>query len=302
MKRPNFFIVGAPKCGTTALSEYLRSHPDIFLCDPKEPHYFSEDMDQHRYVKKLDSYLDLFQHAAEDKKIIGEASVGYLFSDVALSNIYNFNPNAKIIAMVRNPIEAAISSHRQLLYARYENEPDFENAWRLQASRKLGQNIPSTCRAPAFLQYADACRFGRQIERLMRTFPDKQIKVIVFDDFISDTAKVYREVLDFLELPHDGRDSFPRINEAKQPRSEWMARWISASKPLAVRLGMRFRALTGVNLLPLMRKALVLNEDKALKTGISEAFHRELAESYREDVALLSTLLKRDLSSWLVKP
>jgi hypothetical protein len=297
--KPNFFIVGAPKCGTTALSEYLRGHPNIFLSEPKEPHYFSEDMDQHRYVKTLDDYLKLFQPATSDQIMVGEASVGYLFSSVAIKNIRKFNPEAKIIAMIRNPVDMILSHHRQLLFSHYENEPDFEKAWRLQAERRLGNCIPPDCRAPMFLQYAESGKLGLQIKRLMQIFPPEQIKIVVFDDMVSNTAKVYQEILNFLELPHDGRDTFGRINEAKQPRFIAVSKLIAKTKPFAVSLALKIRALSGINVLPLMKKATALNEVKIQKESISGDLRQELIRTYRDDVLLLSSLANRDLSAWI---
>src|SRR5690606_30582215 len=82
MTRPNLFIVGAPKCGTTAWVEYLSSHPEIFFCDPKEPHFFNTDIPNFRWVRSLDEYLKLFVRAGS-KKVVGEASILYLYSQEA---------------------------------------------------------------------------------------------------------------------------------------------------------------------------------------------------------------------------
>lgn len=298
MTKPNLFIVGAAKCGTTALSQYLHEHPQVFMCDPKEPHYFADDMPQHRYVDSLDAYLALFRSGAA-QRIVGEASVGYLFSTRALSNLLAFNPDAKIIAMVRNPLDMALSLHNQLLYVAYENEADFASAWRLQAARRQGLHIPPTCRAPAFLQYESVCSLGRQIERLLHIVPADQVKLIVFDDLVQDTAAVYREVLRFLGLPDDGRTTFARVNAAKQPRSKRLAAWVARCKPLAVTLAMQTRAATGLNLLPWMKRFLAVNEKSAAKTALSPALRAELVGCFRDDVALLSALLCRDFSHWL---
>lgn len=299
MTRPNLFIVGAPKCGTTALSEYLRGHPQVFLCDPKEPRYFAEDMDQHRYVRTLEDYLALFKAARPQHSVVGEASVDYLYSSVALAHIRAFAPDARIVAMVRNPIDMAASLHRQLLFTGYENEPDFVRAWQLQAGRRAGRDIPAGCRAPMYLQYAEACRLGVQVQRLLATFPREQVKLIVFDDFAANPRAVYRDLLAFLGLPDDGRDSFERINEAKQPRSAWLGRLIARGKPGAVALALRLRATTGCNLLPLMKRASSINETKADKRALPPGLRRELAETFRDDVRLLSELLGRNFDHWL---
>ncbi|TAN52523.1 MAG: sulfotransferase [Methylococcaceae bacterium] len=298
MTQPNFFIVGAPKCGTTALSRYLQEHPQIFMCDPKEPHYFADDLPRHRYVDNLDAYQALFRPAVT-QRIVGEASVGYLFSAVALSNIRAYNPEAKIIAMVRNPLEMALSLHGQLLYAAYEDETDFATAWHRQAERRSGLHIPPACRAPAFLQYAEVCRLGRQIERLLDIFPANHVKIIVFDDLAADTAAVYRDVLHFLGLPDDGRTAFARVNSAKRPRSRRLAQFVAKYKPLAVSWALRTQAISGLNILPLMKRLVTVNEQSTGKTTLAPALRAELATCFRDDVALLARLLQRDFSHWL---
>jgi hypothetical protein len=90
VKRPNFFIVGAPKCGTTSLSEYLRSHPNVFMSSPKEPHFFATDL-YPRNPEGIDSvaaYLQLFTDARDQHQVVGEASASYMFSDAAIPAIH----------------------------------------------------------------------------------------------------------------------------------------------------------------------------------------------------------------------
>ena len=130
--KPNLFIIGAPKCGTTAKAHYLSEHPDVFMCPEKEPHYFNTDLNYKRGKSDdLEEYLNLFSGATEEK-IVGEASVWYLYSKEAVRNILEFNPNAKFIIMVRNPIKMAPSLHQQLFYNGRETEKDFNKAWCLQ--------------------------------------------------------------------------------------------------------------------------------------------------------------------------
>jgi hypothetical protein len=127
---PDFCIVGAPKCGTTALASYLGAHPAIFMSPIKEPNYFCFDAPRRRVVDSLEMYSSLFEPAAH-WKICGEASTSYLFSNKTVPAILDSNPAANIIAMVRNPLEMVVSDHAQKVYNLQENEPDFEKAWRL---------------------------------------------------------------------------------------------------------------------------------------------------------------------------
>src|SRR5215210_6007139 len=195
--RPNFFIVGAPKCGTTALYEYLRPHPNIFMSELKEPHFFARDLGTYPKIKTLEDYTRLFEGATEEHLRVGEASVYYLRSAVAAANIREFNPAAKIIAMYRNPVDMVYSFHSQLLYWSEEIEPDFETAWRLQERRSRGLDLPPRSRGAFLLQYADVGRFGSQTERLLSVFPPSQVKLILYDDFTASPQRIYDEVIAF---------------------------------------------------------------------------------------------------------
>ena len=161
-RRPNFFILGAPKCGTTALSAYLREHPRVFVSQPKEPHYFCDDFDYYYAPGQRSEahYLGLFADADERHLAVGEASVWYLYSATAARNIIAFAPDARIIVMVRNPVELVPSLHSQLRYMLDEAEPDPAAAWDLLDARARGEGLPDTVRVPEFLQYRDAARLG----------------------------------------------------------------------------------------------------------------------------------------------
>lgn len=304
--RPNFFIVGAPKCGTTALSEYMREHPNVFMSSPKEPSYFSSDIsgDRHWVPRSLDEYLRLFA-GVEDRHIaIGEASVHYLYSGVALERIRKFNAQARIIAMVRNPIDMAYSLHSQLYYRLQENVQDFREAWKLQETRRHGSGVPRATRIPALLQYKDVCSLGSQVERLLSIFPEQQVKIIVFDDFVTNTSTVYNEVLTFLALPLDGPQHFPRINPNKVTTSRSLA-WID----LRVRELARFRRLNRVVLRAKRvlglegRRLLAIPVERYTNVSdrpqLEEDFRAELAEEFAADVEKLGSLLGRDLGHWL---
>src|SRR5258707_13684160 len=118
MKKPNFFLIGAPKCGTTALWSYLRTHPRIFLSPMKESHYFSDDLSaKYRTCFDENTYLErYFSDAGSQHTIVGEASVWYLYSKTAIENIKAFNADAKSAIMLRKPADMLYALHSQLLY------------------------------------------------------------------------------------------------------------------------------------------------------------------------------------------
>src|SRR3990167_9603139 len=107
IKKPNFFILGAPRCGTTSLSTYLREHPNVFFSFPKEVNFFSSDIYSSTLCSDISSYLKLFSNSEEIHLAVGEGSVFYLASNCAVPSILQFNPQAKFIVMVRNPVDMA---------------------------------------------------------------------------------------------------------------------------------------------------------------------------------------------------
>ncbi len=297
--KPNFFIVGAPKCGTTALYEYLRPHPNIFMASHKEPHFFASDLGTYPFIKTLEEYTRLFADAGEQHLRVGEASVYYLRSQTAIANIREYSPDARLIAMFRNPVEMLHSFHAQLLYVAEESEADFETAWRLQEQRRNGIGLPPRSRGSFLVQYAELARFGTQTERLLSVFPREQVKLILYDDFAASPQAVYDEVIAFLGIPHDGRREFPRINEGKRARLAWL-RDFYRKPPPPLRSAFRGlkRAVGGEGISTVARKLVALNTVKERRAPLSPEFRAELVETFRDEVALLSRILGRDLSHW----
>jgi Sulfotransferase domain len=298
-RKPNFFIVGAPKCGTTALYEYLRLHPNIFMPKVKEPHFFANDLGEYPQIKTLEDYAELFADSTEQHLRVGEASVYYLRSAAAVFNIREFNPDAKLIAMFRNPVDAVYALHSQLLYWSEETVSDFPTAWGLQERRSRGMDVPPTCAEPFLLQYAEVGQFGSQTQRLLSVFPPAQVKLILYDDFAESPRQVYREVIEFLELPDDRRTEFPRINDNKRAGITWLRDFIRKPPPLlreAYR-GLK-RAVGAEEVAAVKQKIVELNTVRERRPALSPAFRGELVEAFRDEVRLLARILDRDLSHW----
>jgi hypothetical protein len=297
--KPDFFIVGAPKCGTTALYEYLSPHPRIFLSAIKEPHYFAKDLGTYPRIKTPEEYAGIFGASTPAHLRVGEASVYYLRSTVAIPRIREFNPAARIIAMVRNPVEMVHSLHSQLLYVSEEIVEDFETAWRLQDRRNQGFELPPRIRSPLLVQYRQVGQFGTQTQRLFASFPREQVKLILFDDFAVSPQRVYDEVLEFLGVPHDGRTEFPRINENKRAKVTWLKELYRKPPPVlrdAIR-GLK-QAVGSGHISAVKKKMVDLNTIRERRQPLSPEFRAELVEEFREEVATLSRLMNRDLSHW----
>ena len=298
MTAPNFFIVGAPRCGTTGLSDYLRSHPAIYHSEPKEPHFFASDFPRHRAVGSLDTYLELFSGARPEHRAIGESSVFYLYSREELSNIRAFNPAAKIIVMLRNPVDLCYSLHTHLLVSFYESEPDFGTAWRLMAARASGRHCPSTCPEPALLQYAKLASLGEQMERLLTVFPANQVHSIVFDDFRRSPRDAYTGVLSFLGVEDDGRTDFPVVNDSRRHRARLIGRLSRPAGKLSWVLGAVRRTL-GLSRLGVLDGIYRSNVEQVPRIPLADTLRRELNDTFREDVEKLSRAMGRDLSHWV---
>jgi hypothetical protein len=290
---PTFFIIGAPKCGTTALSNYLAQHPDVLFANPKEPKYFHTDFDErHRDTRTAHEYDACFSWRGETPpKAIGEGTVWYLYSRVAVSNILRLNPRAKFIVMLRNPVDLAYSLHAQFVYGGFEDISDFERAWRSQEERRSGGRVPPLCPDHKLLLYGEVAALGKQCERLFRTVDPERVHVVLFDDFTRDTPASYADVLGFLDLPDNGATSFEIVNPSRIITRPWPARLFFRLNRIKRRLG--WRASLG-----LWRAASPWFTRPAPRPDMPPGLREELLEYFRDDVARLSMLLERDLSAW----
>lgn len=305
---PNFFIVGAPKCGTTSLAQYLSEHPSIFMCEPKEPSYFARDLIECRteaaqretpWRYEETEYLKLFDAARPSHVAVGEASTTYLYSPSAARAIRAVAPGAKIVVMLRDPVELVQALHAQKLLEGEETEHSFEAAWRLQTQRRMGHGFARPPLRPRMLLYGDVGCLGAQVQRLLTVFPRTQAKVILYDDFAADTVSVYREVLSFLDVPDDGRDDFPVHNQNRRVSNRWihrLATWkfgavLTPYRYLRRRFGLNFGA-------SIRRQLFDASSSIGMRAAISPELRGELRAYFDRDIGLLEQLLGRSLAAW----
>lgn len=301
-KRPDFFIVGAPKSGTTALSEYLREHRNVFVSWPKEPFFFCDDLSGLRRPESMEAYLRLFRRAPQHARAIGEASTLYLWSKTAPLRIRDFAPAARIIAMLRNPIDLCQAFYDELRRGQVEDSPDFEQAWRLQSERQAGRRLPSGCPEPALLQYREIALLGAQVKRLLEIFPKDQVLLLPFDDLVRDARGVYCHVLAFLGVEDDGRSSFPILYERSEQRFSWLARFTQQPPPMLSGPAAALRNWLRLERFSFLGPLRAINAVQRPRQPLSRTFRAELVAEFREDVQVLSQLLDRDLSHWLNDP
>ncbi len=227
MIKPNLFIVGAPKCGTTFLYHYLKKHPDIYFPEFKEPHFFGSDLIRKNgaYDLSLNQYYDLFK---SDKKIIGEASTFYIFSKNAAKEIYNFNPEAKIIIMLRDLVDLACSLHSQFVFSGDEVIEDFKKALDLEKDRLNGMDIPNQTTVVNKLFYTNnILGLPQNINSFINYFKKENIKFIFLSDIQTNPQKVYFETLDFLKIDSNVKVSeFKVINKNKNYKLKFIRNFI----------------------------------------------------------------------------
>lgn len=295
IRKPNLFMIGGPKCGTTSFQEYLAGHPHIFMSEPKEPCYFDKDIPFPSSPRNDGEYMRCFAGATERHIIIGEASTNYLYSKVAVANILAFSPAARFIVMLRNPIEMAASLHSEAVKTLTEDVCDFRKAWGLQEERRQGLSLPRLCYQKDFALYGDFCKLGSQLQRLFRLVNRERVHVIVFDDLKNHARRRYQDTLRFLQLQDDGRTEFPIRNAFQQPRLGLMRD--SAMLLGAIRNRIPIRRGLGI-----MRGITRLTSKPGLRTPLPLDFHQELADYFRSDVTLLGELLNRNFSPWLNIP
>lgn len=289
MRRPNFFILGAPKCGTTSLAAWLSEHPNVYISTIKEPDYFSRDIGQtHR--DSLKGYESLFRYAGSDHLAVGEASTSYLRSYCAVPAILEYSPEARFVVCLRNPVEMAISWHGQMCYAGWETEEDFERAWHLRSARREGHSVPRLCPDAGHLDYARVCELGSQLKRLFEIVDRSRVFIIMLDDLRVDPGSVYRDLLSFLGVPDDGRQLFPVLNDARS-----VPRYVSVLTRLVFDLKRKLGIERGLGLVTR------LNTKTGIKgsSQVSLEFRLELQEYFRREICLMESILGRHFTSWL---
>lgn len=307
-RRPDLFLVGAPKSGTTSLYEYLGGHPDIFMSSVKEPGYFCTDIRvsrRARFEYGIDEarYLQLFAGAG-DALHAGEASTRYMVSPRAPELVREFSPDAVIVAALRNPVDMIHALHNERVSNVNEDITDFAAALAAEGDRRVGKRLPGGAN-PLGAVYREHGRYAEQLERWFGAFGRERVHVIVFDDFVSDTPAVFRGLLTFLGVDPDYQPpSFAVHNPSHRQRR------------LVRRLGdSRFGRLLTTHLLVALvgetrrrRIAKRFRQSSLSRAQIERAplpadLRRSLETEFEPDVERLSQMLDRDLGKlWFGRP
>jgi len=301
VRRPDFFIVGAPKCGTTALYTYLGRHPDVYVPERKELRFFGSDLDvRDRVPLTMDEYLAYFAGAGDARRV-GTAYVWYLYSKSAADEIRRFAPSASILVMLRNPVDMLYALHGEHLTNGNEDITDFTAALDAEPLRAQGLELPPHGHLPQGLLYSTVPRYAEQLQRYIDRFDRERVHVSIFEEFVADPVAGYREILAFLDLQEDRpleAADFEVVNPYRRLRSEW-ARHLLARPPDLPR---RFihRTVPG----PIRRNvhawAKRVNVRRASRPPMPAITRRRLEALFEPEIRRLEALLGREIASWRV--
>jgi len=296
---PTFLILGAMKAGTTALYEMMAAHPEVYMSPVKEPNFFAfagQEMDfqapidqrpdgiNHTSITDRDAYEALFEGAAPDQAR-GEASHTSLYWPDAAQNIKRLVPDARLVAILRNPVERAYSEYMH--FRRDGDEPldAFEEALEAEA-RRIEHEW-------ALGRYVDRGRYDEQLRRYLDRFDREQIFILLHEELVRDSEEVAPTLFEHVGVdPSVAPTLDRRVNKSGLPKHRWMHRLLTRLQPVR-------DALDPVIPERLVDWATSLKNRNLEKPSMDPAVRGQLIETFRPHVRRLEKQIDRDLSHWL---
>lgn len=314
------FVVGAPRCGTTTLAQFLKSNPAVAFPAVKEPHFFSQHdlrgLDDRQLRERVErDYLGRFFPPQPGRRVGADASVTYLYMPEQLAPAMKLWPDSRFVIALRNPMSMLPSLHQRLIYIGDETIRSFAGAWRAIPERSAGRRIPARCADSRWLRYNEAGRFATYVERLFATVGRDRCHVVLFDDLVAEPAGEYRRLMEFCGLdPVLGTDFAPR-RISRGVRHVWLQRLLKRP-PVAIRnylageqFLVRVRDLddegqdkTAKAVLSLRKRLLRWNRVPAKAEAMPGWLADEIRDYYAQEVEALGRLIDRDLGAWLQQP
>ncbi len=300
MRRPTFLLLGAAKAGTSSLYRYLQQHPELFVPTPKEPNFFAlggrpanfrgpgDDVTINQYsIHDPESYRRLFKPGRK-AKASGEASTLYLYDESAPQAIRNALPDAKLIVMLRDPVERAFSSYLHLIRDGRETAATFAEALAAEPDRRRAG-------WEHLWHYREVGRYARQLERYYRLFDRRQMRVYLFEEYIADPARTLASVFDFLGVASEFEvETDRRYNVSGLPRSQRLQGLLKGS-PTVRRLA---RALVPRPVRNAIWAEVNRWNTRPGKPSIGRADRDSLLATYRAEQSALESLLGRPIEGW----
>jgi hypothetical protein len=294
---PNCFLVGAPKCGTTALYDVLRRHPAVFLPACKEPHFFGSDLAGRWFVRDRAAYTALFAGAARTGvRCVGDASVFYLYSRRAAREIAAACPDARIVVALRDPVTVMHALHAQLYYNGNEDIADFGAALDAEPMRRRTRQAPNANYPPDVLWYREVARFADQVERYLDVFGRQHVHVVLHDDLVGCAGPTLRALLRFLDLDEAPALGLRTVNAAKGVRSARLHRLLMSPPARARRVVCR--VVPGSARAGIVRAIQAANTRRGRRAPLDPLLRARLRAEFAPQVERLGVLIGRDLSAW----
>lgn len=303
MTMPNFLVIGAAKCGTDSLCDYLNQHPDVYIPGNREPNFFvAEGQGEIPYrgpgdrealkgwdmwVSSLDQYQALFA-SASDRKAVGEGTTWYLYDEHAPARIRHYIPAAKLIAILRNPADRAYSAYTMLLRDGREPIQSFAQALAAEDERIRDNWEP-------MWHYTRMGLYASQLKRYYELFDPKQMHVVVYDDFNARPGEVLRDLYRFLGVDDQfAPDTSERRNVSMVPKNQAYNRLIARQNPLKALV----KALLPTDFRQRLKTRL-LSGNLSKPEPLPAEIRQQLIETFQPDILELQQLIGRDLSRWL---
>ena len=287
IRKPNFFIVGQTRSGTTSLMHELDQHPDIYFLRPEWPRgqgHFGWVSD----YKDDDEYLEQFTDVNNERRI-GEKNTGYLYCPFTAERIKRLLPNAKIIMILRNPIDTMHSLHASMLYRdAIEHIVDFEEALAAEPIRKK-ENLESPNKHHPLLLYREVIKYHIQVKRYFDAFGKENVKVIIFNDYMKNKSAILKETLEFLELSNIMIKDL-NLNPSKRYRNRQIHQAM---------MGNKFGIRGVLRKIPFSAKMYrKINNMPSKRDELSSALKKKLQDELKPEIIELGSLLNRDLTFW----
>jgi hypothetical protein len=283
--KPNFFVVGAAKAGTTSIYSWLKQHPDIFVPEVKEPSYFV-----HGYgFSDFNKYLELFERG-QGKKSVGDTSASYLAAPESPAWIYNTFGQQKIVIILRNPARRAYSLYSWMVMEGYEWASSFERGLKEEDARF--QSEAFYWKNPEYFWdyiYFRSGFYFEQVKRYIDVFGRNNVNIYLFDDLIKSPEKIYSDLCNFLEVSNQFLPDYTHENPSRIPRF------------VPLQFSLRTKSSRLVNKLPLGLQSWLFEFNKriGLKPKIKPSTEERLRKLYGQGVQKLSEFIQKDLSNWM---
>ncbi len=301
MGRPNYFLVGHPRSGSGQLFTWLDRHPEVFSTK-KELHYFGSDLEFFSPPRTLANYLSYFK-GAQNYKAAGDASTWTLFSERAAAEISAFTPDARIIMLLRNPVDHLHSLHSHFVFRGDEDIPDFFEALNAEEDRAAGRRPEPPWRVPRqCLRYSRMARYAPQIARFFEHFERERVLIILSDDFRADPKGTFGRVCQHLGITPDlpGQEALfstnaRSSNSNRDARSHLVRQFLAYPRNYRVLEGVD-RGAPGHQLL--LRGLRRWNKVFAPRPHLSPDHRLALQERFLPWIEETEALIGRDLSHW----